>query len=57
MPAARPAATASITMFTSTPPTGIPKSLNHWMKRVNTAIGSACGSVTKKDAVSAGSVS
>jgi hypothetical protein len=45
--ASGPTALGSITMLTNTPPTGMPKSLNHWMKRVTTAIGSASGSVTK----------
>ena len=37
-----------MSMLTSTPPTGMPKSWNHWMKRVMTAMGRASGRVTKK---------
>ena len=43
-------------MFTMTPPTGMPNSWNHPMKRVITAMGSASGSVTKKNAVLSASV-
>jgi len=46
-----------ITSFTTTPPTGIPKSVNRLMNRRITAIGSASGRVTKKNAVCPGSVS
>ncbi len=46
-----------MTPLTITPPTGIPKSVNQSMKRRITAIGSASGSVAKKKAVFAGSVS
>jgi len=42
--------------LTITPPTGMPKSWNQWMKRRITAMGSASGRVTKKKAVSSGSV-
>ena len=47
----------SISMFTTTPPTGMPNSLNQSMKRVITAMGSASGRVTKKKAVFSLSVS
>src|SRR5213592_1965751 len=46
----------SRTMLTITPPTGIPNSWNQPMKRLITAIGSASGSVTKKNAVRVASV-
>ena len=46
-----PTEALSISMLTRTPPTGIPKSWNHWMKRVITAMGRASGRVTKKKEV------
>src|SRR5439155_591404 len=51
-----PSARRSRTMLTITPPTGIPNSWNQPMKRLITAIGSASGSVTKKNAVRVASV-
>ena len=52
-----PSAWRSSTMFTITPPTGMPNSWNQPMKRLITAMGSASGSVTKKNAVRSASVS
>jgi len=54
--ASAPTEALSISILTRTPPTGMPKSWNHWMKRVMTAMGSASGSVTKKNDVFSGSV-
>src|SRR2546427_729257 len=54
--ASAPSARRSRTMLTITPPTGIPNSWNQPMKRLITAIGSASGSVTKKNAVRVASV-
>ena len=52
-----PRAALSSSMFTITPPTGIPKSWNQPMNREITAMGSASGNVTKKNAVFCSSVS